>query len=174
MADAEDQDLDTEDGEDGEGLEDLEPKRLSGKKIVIFGGGGLLLLLLLAGGAWFFLGGGEEGEHAAEEATEAAPELVFVDLPELVVNLNTGTRQASYLRAKISLELAKESDRKLVEDRLPRVIDDFQVYLRELRAQDLSGSAGLFRLKEELLVRLNTSVAPAEVKDVLFREMLVQ
>ncbi|MFQ5348282.1 MAG: flagellar basal body-associated FliL family protein [Rhodothalassiaceae bacterium] len=173
MADAEDQDLEEEGGEEGEGLEDLKPKRLSGKKIVLFGGG-LLLLVLLAGGAWFFLGGGEDEEHKEAEAAQEAAELVFVDLPELVVNLNTGSRQSSYLRAKISLELAKESDRKLVEDRLPRVIDDFQVYLRELRPQDLSGSAGLFRLKEELLVRLNLSVAPAEVKDVLFREMLVQ
>lgn len=162
--------------EDGEVLEGLEPKRLSGKKIVLLGGGALVLLLLLGGGAFLlFGGGGGEAEEAGETHAAAEPvQLLFVDLPELVVNLNTGERQARYLRARISLELDSEKDRVEVEQKMPRVVDDFQVYLRELRAQDLNGSAGLYRLKEELLVRLNESVAPAQVQDVLFREMLVQ
>lgn len=160
--------------ETGDGLEGLEPKRLSGKKIVVLGGGALLLLLLLGGGAMVLFGGGETEEGAATHAAEQPLQLIFVDLPEIVVNLNTGERQARYLRARISLELDSESDRLGVEEKMPRVVDDFQVYLRELRAQDLNGSAGIYRLKEELLVRLNESVAPAEVQDVLFREMLVQ
>lgn len=159
--------------EDGEVLEGLEPKRLSGKKIVLLGGGALLLLLLAGGGAFLLFGG--EAEEAGETRAAAKPvQLLFIDLPELVVNLNTGERQARYLRARISLELDNEKDRIEVEQKMPRVVDDFQVYLRELRAQDLNGSAGLYRLKEELLVRLNESVAPAQVQDVLFREMLVQ
>ena len=57
---------------------------------------------------------------------------------------------------------------------MPRVVDNFQVYLRELRLEDLGGSAGLFRLKEELLFRVNRAVDPVQVTDILFREMLVQ
>ncbi len=161
-----------DDSEDNDVLEGLEAKKLSGKKIVMIAGAGigLLLIFVIAG---FFLIGSKQGDAKKVEAAEAV-QLIFIDLPELVVNLNAGERQPQFLRARISLEVDRASVRAEVEEKMPRVIDDFQVYLRELRAQDLSGSAGLYRLKEELLVRVNRSVAPAEVKDVLFREMLVQ
>lgn len=165
---------DLDDEPEDEGLEGLEPKRLSGKKIILFGGGGLVLLLLIGIAALFFMGGESHDEAAEKAVVKEEIKVIFVDLPELVVNLNTGERQSQFLRARISLEVDRESARVAVEQKMPRVVDDFQVYLRELRAEDLSGSAGLYRLKEELLVRLNTSVAPSEVKDVLFREMLVQ
>jgi len=57
---------------------------------------------------------------------------------------------------------------------LPRVTDIFQTYLRELRPSDLNGSAGLFRLKEELTRRVNAAVAPVKVSAVLFKEIVVQ
>jgi flagellar FliL protein len=57
---------------------------------------------------------------------------------------------------------------------MPRVSDVFQTYLRELRAGDLSGSAGLFRLKEELTRRVNVAVAPQQVSAVLFKEIMIQ
>ncbi|MFX9073467.1 flagellar basal body-associated FliL family protein, partial [Acinetobacter baumannii] len=57
---------------------------------------------------------------------------------------------------------------------LPRIIDNFQVYLRELRLDDLKGSAGMYRLREELLLRVNMAAQPVKIKDVLFKEMLVQ
>lgn len=158
--------------DDDDALEGLEAKKLSGKKIVLFGGAGLVVLVILALAGFFLLG--SKDEDAQKTAETEAVQLIFIDLPELVVNLNTGERQAQFLRARISLEVDRASARAEVEEKMPRVIDDFQVYLRELRAQDLNGSAGLYRLKEELLVRINRSVAPAEVKDVLFREMLVQ
>jgi flagellar FliL protein len=62
----------------------------------------------------------------------------------------------------------------VVNENLPRIVDNFQVYLRELRVDDLQGSAGMYRLREELLRRVNLAVRPARVKDVLFKEMLVQ
>ncbi len=57
---------------------------------------------------------------------------------------------------------------------MPRIIDNFQVYLRELRVEDLKGSAGMYRLREEMLIRVSAAVAPAKINDVLFKEMLVQ
>ncbi len=158
--------------DDDDVLEGLEAKKLSGKKIVLFAGAGLVLLVILAIAGFFIIG--SKTDEAQKGAATEAVQLIFIDIPELVVNLNTGERQPQFLRARISLEVDRESARAEVEAKMPRVIDDFQVYLRELRAQDLNGSAGLYRLKEELLVRINRSVAPVEVKDVLFREMLVQ
>ncbi|GER08128.1 hypothetical protein GCM10007972_04220 [Iodidimonas muriae] len=171
MADNDDMDDDLDVDELGE----LEEKRLSGKKIVLFGGAALGLVVLIVIAAMLFFGGSKKEEPDPEElAAKEKVELIFIDLPEFVVNLNTGERQQQFLRARVSLEVDRESARAAVEEKMPRVIDDFQVYLRELRVQDLNGSAGLYRLKEELLVRINRSVAPVEVKDVLFREMLVQ
>ena len=61
-----------------------------------------------------------------------------------------------------------------VKPLLPRVEDAFQVFMRELRPSDLDGSAGMYRLKEELLRRVNVTVYPAKVDAVLFKELLLQ
>ena len=100
--------------------------------------------------------------------------MVFFPLEELIVNLNTGGRKSTFLKIKVSLELASAGDVKRIETVMPRIMDNFQVYLRELRIEDLKGSAGMYRLREELLTRVNTAAAPAKVRDVLFKEMLVQ
>lgn len=161
----------------------------------------IVLLVLVGGGAGAYFaglfGGGEEhaesedGEHAEGEGEEHAEEVspeekeqaaveaaatgltLFYDLPEMLVNLNTGGKQSSFLKIKVSLELANAADQKKIEEMLPRVVDNFQVYLRELRLEDLEGSRGMFRLKEELLMRVNTAVKPVVINDVLFKEMLV-
>lgn len=117
-------------------------------------------------------------EHAAEgEKKEGGGEghagPAFLKVPDLIVNLN-GDGQPRYLRLSVQLELANEADMKAVEAVLPRVIDQFQTYLRELRIQDLRGSKGMYRLQMELLSRVNAAAAPTEVKDVLFQEILIQ
>lgn len=153
-------------------------KRRSGKKLVLFVV--LPAILLLAGGgvgAWFFLSGGEaaHGEEAqADPKKAAAAKAVFYELPEMLVNLNSGGKQTNYLRIRIALELESAETAAKIEAVLPRVVDHFQVYLRELRIEDLNGSAGMVRLKEELLTRVNAAAQGAKVNDVLFKEMLIQ
>jgi flagellar FliL protein len=116
----------------------------------------------------------EEGEEKAEgEHGEGATGPSFLKVPDLIVNL-ASDGQPRYLRLSIQLELKNEADLKAVEAVLPRVIDLFQTYLRELRVQDLSGSKGMYRLQMELLSRVNAAAAPTEVKDVLFQEILIQ
>ena len=83
-------------------------------------------------------------------------------------------RRAQYLRIIVTLELADPELVAVLEPNLPRVLDVFQTYLRELRVSDLEGSAGLFRLKHELQRRVNLAIFPAEVEAVLFREIIVQ
>ena len=99
---------------------------------------------------------------------------IFYDLPEMLVNLNTAGRKRNFLKMRVSLELANEGDITTIEMVLPRIVDNFQVYLRELRMEDLEGAAGMYRLREELLNRVNSAVRPARVSDVLFKEMIVQ
>jgi flagellar protein FliL len=163
-----------EDGADGP-LSEGEARRFGGKKIVLFV---VLPLLIVAGavGAVLFSGVADNllgrGEHA-EKAPPVKP-AVFFDMPELLVNLNTGGRRVSFLKLSIALELTDPADVPKVQLLLPRLIDSFQVYLRELRLEDLRGSAGIYRLREDLLARVNEAAKPVKIKDVLFKEMLVQ
>ena len=135
--------------------------------------------MLVLGGAWYmgmfdaFLGGGEEAV-TGEEVVHEQIDMVYFDLPDLLVNLATSGNKPAYLRLVVSLEMTDASAVSKLKKMMPRIIDNFQVYLRELRPEDLSGSAGIYRIKEELLGRVNNAVQPLEVHDVLFKELLVQ
>ncbi len=112
---------------------------------------------------------------AEEQAKEMAAHVpVFVELPEMVANLNAPGRRATFVKIKARVELAKAEDQAGFAAAQPRVIDLFQTYLREMRPEELRGSAGTYRLREELITRANIAVAPARVVDVLFSELLVQ
>lgn len=163
----------TEGQVEGEDL-DGQGKKKRGKRAIIIAAAVVVLLLVLGGGgaAYFFL------FASAPEEAEVKPEppkvTVFYDLPDILVNLNATGRQASYLKLKIALEHNDPLAAPKLNELLPRVVDNFQIYLRELRPDDLVGSAGLYRLKEELLIRVNQAVAPIRINDVLFKEMLIQ
>lgn len=118
--------------------------------------------------------GAPAGEAGAPGGVMQVQPAVFYDLPEMLVDINTGARKRNFLKLRVSLELGSASDTAAVEAVMPRIIDNFQVYLRELRLEDLQGAGGIYRLREELLVRVNAAVRPAKVNDVLFKEMLVQ
>ena len=124
----------------------------------------------------------KEGEHAKAENPNA-PKLdehgkpippAFLKMPDMIVNLNSEGAAQRYLRLSVQLELESAADQAAVEAVLPRVVDQFQTYLRELRVQDLRGSKGIYRLQLELLNRVNQAAAPIVVKDVLFQEILIQ
>jgi flagellar FliL protein len=159
-------------------LEEMDPEssKFSGKKIVLF----IVLPLLLLGGIGagvMFSGllGSSEKESQAAAAKNAPPAMtIFYDLPEMMVNLNSTGRRPSFLKIKVSLEVADDAAAKRLVALRPRIIDHFQVYLRELRIDDLRGSAGIYRLREELLARVNSAVKPTKVENILFREVLVQ
>lgn len=128
---------------------------------------------LLGGGAgaYFFL----FGSHKAPVEQAKAPEpAVFVDMPDILVNLANAGDRTQYLKVKITLEVPDQILAKQLTPVMPRVTDAFQTYLRELRPTDLDGSAGLYRLKEELTRRVNVAIAPSRVNAVLFKEIVVQ
>ncbi len=154
-----------------------------------------LLLLIGGGGGAYFLGAfdkflapkelvcdnikeGDEDYEAcqkkfAEETGIQAPG-AFLEIPDLIINLNSSSKQPRFLKIAIKLELDTESDVKKMETVMPRVVDHFQTYLRELRVEDLKGSAGIYRLRLELLSRVNAAAPNIKVRDVLFQEILIQ
>ena len=169
-----------EETEDEEGEEESSS---GGKKKLLIIIGAVVVLLLIGGAAAVYFSGMLDSEESEETKEEAAGEGVegqqlkktfFIDLDEMVVNLNTTERRQSLLKIKVSLEVAEQKDVAQIQELMPRVVDNFQTYLRELRLDDLRGSAGMYRLREELLTRINIAVEPAKVNAVLFKEMIVQ
>jgi flagellar protein FliL len=143
---------------------------LPSMKVMIIAGAGLLALGGGGFGAWKFFGPKNDKSEVA-----AVKPATFVDLPEVLVNLsNSGSDRTQYLKVKVTLEIPDKELVALINPLMPRVMDAFQTYLRELRPTDLDGSAGLYRLKEELTRRVNTAVAPNKVTAVLFKEIVVQ
>jgi flagellar FliL protein len=132
------------------------------------------VLVILGGGATWFLFFRHHGEEVHAEAPPPKPP-VFVEVPDLMVNLvGVPGERVQYLKMKVVLEVKEEKQVEAIKPTLPRVTDIFQTYLRELRPSDLGGSAGLFRLKEELTRRVNAAVSPNEVSAVLFKEIVIQ
>lgn len=181
VADAQENDeaLDDADGVDDEGgLGDDEAGGFGPKQIVLFIVLPLLILIGVGAGLYFsgVLGGGGEADPVAAEEIMVDDKStgIFYDLPDVIVNLSNTGRKPRFLKISISLELAKAEDTALIETVLPRVMDHFQTYLRELREPDLRGSAGIYRLRLELLARVNAAIYPEQVRDILFREILVQ
>ncbi|MDE2333426.1 MAG: flagellar basal body-associated FliL family protein [Rhodospirillales bacterium] len=114
------------------------------------------------------------GTKTASPAAAAAAPPVFVALPPMIANLNAGPDRQSFVKLAAKLEVPTPADAKRAELAMPRIVDLFQTYLREMRPQDFQGSAGTWRLREALLSRAAIALAPGRVRDVLFTEILVQ
>ncbi|HVZ99065.1 MAG TPA: flagellar basal body-associated FliL family protein [Caulobacterales bacterium] len=192
--------VDAEAGAEGEAGEGKK-KKLSGKALILFiilpavlvlgGGGGAAYFLLFAGHpteqhaeAGKSRGGhGGHGEGAGAGDAVPGPNgttitqgegVVFVTLPEMLVNITGADGRPAYLKLKLTLEAPNEETVDALTPQIPRVSDQFNGFLREMRTDDLSGSGGAYRLRLELLRRVNLVIAPAQINAVLIEEMLVQ
>lgn len=189
-----DDDEERGEGEEGEeGQEGENPKGGNKKKLIIIVAA-VIVLLIGVGAGLYFSGlldgalGKEDAEMTHQEETtreHAAPKggghgeghgaaSAFLEIPTMIVNLNATDGTPRYLRLSVQLELENPADLPAVEAVIPRVVDQFQTYLRELRVSDLRGSAGIYRLQMELLWRVNQAAYPLKIKDVLFQEILIQ
>jgi flagellar protein FliL len=154
------------------------PKKGGKAKPIIIIAVPVVLLLLAGAGLWFSgilphaLGMNKAEDHAEEAAKPVPPS--YIDVPEMVANLNSGSHKTNYVKLSARIEVPKPEDVEKVKAALPRLQDMMQTYLREMRPEELRGSAGTYRLREELLARANVAVAPAKISDVLFTQMLMQ
>lgn len=158
---------------------EAEPKKSGGKlKLILIIG--LPLLLLLGGGGAAYVMGMVPGLNGPAPGADAGPpaenpaDVVFVDLPDMLVNLNASGARMRYLKIATALEVHGADQAERVRQYVPRILDSFQLYLRAIRPEELDGTEGIYRLKEALLTRVNDAVHPAQVRDVLVRELLVQ
>lgn len=176
---------DAEDTEEGEKQPEAEKKGfikklLGNKKLLLIAGGGLLLLLVgIGAGLYFFVFSGSNEEplqtaSAIPPMPAVPPQVAYYDMPDLIVNIQSADGSPIYLKVTVSLELYTADEKAGIDALKARIVDQYQGYLRELRADDLKGSAGVMRIKEELLRRTNVAAAPYRVRDVLLKEMIIQ
>lgn len=174
---------------------DEEDAPKSGKKKLIMM---LVIVLLLGGGgvgAYFsgFLDGllgkpvekteekaQAQGEQQGTEGTTAeggeaeAAQVVYFDLPDVMANLNPGSPTPSFIKTVISLEAPSPEVAEKLQQMQPKIQDIVITYVRELRPSDLKGSAGVYRLRDELMLRINKAIAPDKINNILFKELLIQ
>jgi len=149
----------------------------SKKKLIIIAVGAIVLLAAIGAGLFF---SGILGKAPEKTATEMGPDgkpiekPVFYTLPDFLINLNSQGKAASFLKATVVIEVAHQADVPIIESELPKVVDAINTYMRELHPSDLTGSAGIQRLREEMLLRVNKALAPVKINDVLFKEIVVQ
>jgi flagellar protein FliL len=160
-------------GEDG--AEGAAAKKKGGIPRLAIIGAAALIVLLIAGAVLYFFVFAEHGAADATKTQAAVADDFIFNLPTMTVNLNDdGAAGDAFLKLTVALEVADEGVMKEIQPRMAKVIDAFQVYLRELRKSDLDGSEGVYRLKEELRRRINVAIFPAQVDGILFKELLVQ
>ena len=148
-------------------------KRKFSLKLILMIVGGIVALGGIGGGAYLFL---FSGHHEAEAAAASQIKPPCSSTCDVLVNLSTSGAgdRTQYLKVKVVLEVADPAVSAQIQPLMPRLMDTFQTYLRELRPTDLDGSAGLYRLKEELTRRVNAAIAPNRINAVLFKEIVVQ
>ena len=155
-------------------------KNLLGNKKLLIVVAAALLLVLGGGGAglYFFVFAAKSSESKATAEAQAQPitppQVAFADLPDLTGNIQTADGSPVYLKLSLSLELDTADEKAGITALQPRINDQIMGYLHELRVDDIKGSAGIMRMKEELLRRINVAAAPYRVRDVLLKEMIFQ
>lgn len=159
--------------DEAETAEEQKPMGVSrNKKLIVVA---LLALAVLCGGAFAlmrYLDSGSSSKIPAQAGGTEQP--VYVEVPPILVNLRGSDGSARYLKLKLMLVTDSEKKAEEIRQKLPMVLDGFQPFLRELRPEDLAGSAAIFRLKEEMLTRVSIALSGSAAKDVLIQELVQQ
>jgi len=123
-----------------------------------------------------FLVKSSEAEKSSKKEIHSSKALYF-ELANIVVNLRQTQKNKKpvYFKLSVMIEVETQNELDALAAIKPKIVDQFQVYLRELTVEDLSASeGGLQRLREELLIRINGITKPLVVKDMLFKDVLIQ
>jgi flagellar FliL protein len=153
--------------------------KLLSKKMLMIAVPALVLILAGAGAGTYFLvlkprAAAKDKLAQAQDVPLTPPQVAFSDVPDILVNIQSNDGTPAYLKLSLSLEMDNDLAKTGMQALMPRLVDQFQSYLRELRLDDLKGSEGVLRVKEELLRRADAAAAPYKVRDVLLKQMIVQ
>ncbi len=144
-----------------------------GKKRILMIGAAMAVVALAAG-LWFSGILKHARGHAAPKAVAAVEAPILIDLPDIVSNLDTGGRRATFIKLHAKIEVSHAAEAATLQAGMPQILDIFQSYLRSTRPEELRGGDGTYRLREALMNRIDMTLAPVQVTDLLFTQILVQ
>jgi flagellar FliL protein len=165
--------------EDGEAEAEAPAKKSSLLKILII----LIVLVALAGGGYFgytkFLKAEiapteEVKEESTSTETKGEPALgVMYSLDPFLVNL-AGSKGKRVLKVTVSLELSAPEVRAELNENLQKVVDSILVLLSSKTFEDVYSVQGKFKLKDEIITRVNRFLAMGHIRDAYFTEFIIQ
>ena len=135
---------------------------------------GVAVIALLSGGGLLY---SKLSEQSSDNASQGASETktMFIPMDEITVNLRQGVENnAAWLKIKVTLEVTGKTNYDMVTQMTPKIMDIFQTYLKELRKTDLDGSFGIYKIKDEMLLRINTILYPGKIEAILFQDFMMQ
>jgi flagellar protein FliL len=135
--------------------------------------GGLVALAGIGGGGYYLLSGPSAHAKPTAASAEVTPQS-YVDVPGMVVNLRSTDGRTRFVKLHFMLVVAESAKADAVKAKLPVYLDALQPFLRELRPEDLNGSAAIYRMKEEMMVRANDALGAGTVQDVLIQDLVQQ
>jgi len=156
-----------------EEIEEDGPKKGSKMPLIL----GLVFAILGGGGGFMVVkmgligGSPEEVVEEVPEEAEQLPDLAFVPLETIVVNLPRNS-QAKHLLFTAQLEV----DPSYTEDvtaLIPRIVDVLNGYLRAVDISELEDPTSLIRLRAQMLRRVQVVVGEGRVKDILIMEFVL-
>ncbi len=174
MADEDDLNEETEEGESPS-----EEKSQSGAskiiKILLYVVGGILLVFLIVGISYLVSRYVQERSYQKEQDIVVAPPpppLSHFSLPDFAITTN----DAEPHFAKISISLAYEDSVELNTELVKRTVQMqhlINIVLRGKRYEDLDSVEDTIGLAEEIKAHLNVILISGKIKEVYFREFVV-
>ena len=135
---------------------------------LILGGGGTV-------GVLYYLGlvGGKEDSSGRQVAVVSLGSPELIDFPEMNVDLKVSTCRSPYVRFRMTIE-ATGNARSLVTAMQPQIADAIQQHLRSQERQQLVGTEGADRLRNEARDTINRLIAPERINSVIFKKFVLQ
>lgn len=78
------------------------------------------------------------------------------------------------LRLEVKIEASSSGAQRALNEKRAQLRERIAFFLRELSPEDLDGSGAQARLKADLLRRVNLTIAPEAVDDVLIQSVIIQ
>lgn len=125
-----------------------------------------------AGGALFGERILQSASLVGSSTSSAEEENILIAVPEILTNLST-TGASKHIRLNVSLSIPA-SARQGVEDVMPEITASYVEYLRNVDETELSGSIGIYQLRQALIKRARIVAGANSVRDVLIQELLTQ
>jgi flagellar basal body-associated protein FliL len=142
---------------------------------------GIILILAIAGGAAVYFLFLRTPANAPQE-TAIQYNASYYPLPELKLSVKKDEENLSYLVIGLTLKLPEGLKPENFHKKEPEILDALHTYFSSITLDSLGSSpskslvspVGLERLRQNLIRRLNTVLAPLKIESILFRKLITQ